>query len=62
MLDELFTPSTVVSVSIVSPTYTDAPKRISMYSRFARAFSEMSSTVWLNATAMTRPGGIGRAS
>ena len=56
------TPSTRVSASIVSPTYTGAPKRMSMYSRLVRAFSETSSTVWLNATSMTSPGGHTRSS
>ena len=49
------TPSTFVSTSIVSPTYTGAPKRMSMYSRLVRAFSDTSSTVWLNATSIDEP-------
>jgi hypothetical protein len=51
------TPSTTEVLSIVSPMYTGAPNRMSTYSRLARAFSEMSSTLWLNTTAITRPGG-----
>ena len=32
---------------MVSPAYTGTPKRMSMYSRLARAFSEISLTLWL---------------
>ena len=61
-LDDARTPSTTVSTSRVSPTYTGAPKRMSMYSRFARAFSDTSSTVWLKATSIATPGGHTRPS
>ena len=49
--------STVELTSMVSPTYTGVPKRMLMYSRFARAFSETSSTVCENTTFITSPGG-----
>src|SRR5207245_75494 len=58
--DDAFTPRTVDSASMVSPTHTGAPKRMSMYSRFARPFSETSSTLWLKTTFITRPGGATR--
>jgi len=62
LLFEARTFSTFVSASRVSPTYTGAPKRMSMYSRLARAFSETSSTLWLKTTAITSPGGTSRPS
>jgi hypothetical protein len=56
LLLEGFTLSTRVSASSVSPTHTGTPKRMSMYSRLARAFSDTSSTLWLNTTSITSPG------